>query len=137
MLISTGITLQELCALNTKDIQKDRFGNYCLIAARNNRFIPLNYETLKAISRWLALRSLLFHGKDIRPLFVIGIKGQLMGLGLQARPIAADFLEGALADVGADLFGDARPGGEGTKPSPGRAKPLSHSDDPGIVHSAQ
>jgi site-specific recombinase XerD len=69
VLISTGITLEETCLLDTRDFQKAA-GHHCIIARRYNRAIPLESETVKVITRWLTLRHLVYHGEEFRPLFI-------------------------------------------------------------------
>ena len=70
LLVSTGITLDETCALDTKDVRKDAAGRFYLVAPRHHRVIPLENDTVKTVNRWLTLRQLVYRGKDFRPLFI-------------------------------------------------------------------
>ena len=70
LLLSTGITLDETCALDTKDLRKDVAGRFFIVAPRHHRVIPIESGTVKIVNRWLALRQLVYRGKDFRPLFI-------------------------------------------------------------------
>jgi site-specific recombinase XerD len=70
VLISTGVTLDETCALDTKDVRKDSSGRFHLVAQRYHRVIPLEGDTVKAVNRWLTLRQLVYRGQEFRPLFI-------------------------------------------------------------------
>jgi site-specific recombinase XerD len=70
LLITTGITLEETCALDTKDVRKDMQGRFAITAKRHNRTIPLESDAVKAVNRWMTLRHLVYRGKEFRPLFI-------------------------------------------------------------------
>jgi site-specific recombinase XerD len=70
LLITTGITLQETCALDTRDVRKYDDGRFFIVAQRHNRIIPLESDVVKAVNRWLALRQLVYRGREFRPLFI-------------------------------------------------------------------
>lgn len=70
VLITTGVTLDETCALDTRDVRKDASGRFHLIAQRYHRVIPLESDTVKVVNRWLALRQLVYRGQEFRALFI-------------------------------------------------------------------
>ena len=70
LLISTGITLDEACTMDTRDLRKDTTGRFYIVAPRHHRVIPLESDTVKAVNRWLTLRQLVYRGKDFRPMFI-------------------------------------------------------------------
>jgi site-specific recombinase XerD len=70
VLISTGVTLDETCALDTKDVRKDAAGRFCIVAQRYHRVIPLESDTVKAVNRWLTLRQLVYRGQEFCALFI-------------------------------------------------------------------
>ena len=69
LLISTGITLDELCALNVSDMKQSASGQWNLVVWRGNRVIPLEYDVLKSVNRWLTLCQLIYADPAPKPLF--------------------------------------------------------------------
>jgi site-specific recombinase XerD len=70
LLITTGITLQETCALDVRDVHKDNAARFYIVAQRHNRIISLESDAVKTVNRWLALRQLVYRGREFRPLFI-------------------------------------------------------------------
>ena len=77
LLISTGMTLAEVCALKTRDVLPLNEGGYALCIGRKRRLVPLESETVKLLSRWLTLRPLV-QGAHRTPLLFISHHGDAL-----------------------------------------------------------
>lgn len=70
LLISTGMTLEEIGTLNTDDVRHDASEKAHIIVCHRSRAIPLDADTAKAINRWLSLRPYIQGRTTCKPLFV-------------------------------------------------------------------
>lgn len=94
LMLYAGVTIDELCALNVDDVvlvvdaQGQRESRRCLRAGTMRRVIPLGLEARQVLSRWLAMRGLVFGNRPCPALFVTrGMKriNRTMVRGLIAR----------------------------------------------------
>jgi site-specific recombinase XerD len=82
LMLYAGVTIDELCALNLDDVldeaddaQGRRNSRRCLRVGTMRRVIPLCLEARQVLSRWLAMRGLVFGNRPCPALFVTrGIK---------------------------------------------------------------
>ena len=70
LMLHTGVTIDELCALNESDVIEDKQGQRCIVAGKMRRTIPLCFEVRQSLSRWLTMRKLVFGRKSCPALFV-------------------------------------------------------------------
>jgi site-specific recombinase XerD len=92
LMLYAGVTIDELCALNMDDLMEDaqeqRESRRCLRVGTMRRVIPLGLEARQVLSRWLAMRGLVFGNRPCPALFVTrGMKriNRTMVRGLIAR----------------------------------------------------
>ena len=74
LILHAGLTIDELCALNLDDVvdrvNDDAHGQRCVRVGTMQRAIPLCLEARQVLSRWLAMRGLVFGNRPCPALFV-------------------------------------------------------------------